>query len=82
MTNIRIYSKQYCPFCKAAKQLLRSKGLRFETIDVLKQPKRLQEMVDLSKRRTVPQIFFGDQHIGGYDDLIAYYRQSDQHSAA
>lgn len=73
MTNIRVYSKDYCPYCRAAKQLLSSKGLEFETIDVLENPERLKEMVSLSQRRTVPQVFFGDTHIGGYDDLIAYY---------
>lgn len=78
MTNIRMYSKHYCPFCKAAKQLLTSKGLEFENIDLLENPDRVQEMIDLSKRRTVPQIFFGDEHIGGYDDLLAYYQAVEQ----
>ena len=78
MTNIRMYSKHYCPFCKAAKQLLISKGLEFENIDLLENPDRVQEMMDLSKRRTVPQIFIGDEHIGGYDDLLAYYQAADK----
>lgn len=78
MTNIRVYSKDYCPFCKAAKQLLTSKGLTFENIDLLDNPNRVQEMVELSGRRTVPQIFFGDEHIGGYDDLLAYYQAADR----
>jgi glutaredoxin 3 len=77
-----MYSKDYCPFCKAAKNLLSSKGLEFETIDVLEKPDRLQEMIDLSKRRTVPQIFFGEQHIGGYDDLLAYYETINKHNKA
>ena len=75
MTTIRIYSKDYCPYCKAAKALLSSKGLEFEEIDVQNSPKRFKEMVELSNRRIVPQIFFDQQHIGGYSDLIDYYAE-------
>lgn len=70
---IRIYSKNYCPYCTAAKALLTSKGLQFEEIDVLNSPSRFKEMQELSNRRTVPQIFFDQQHIGGYTDLVDYY---------
>lgn len=73
MDTIIVYSKDYCPFCKSAKALLRSKGLKFIEIDVQKRPKKLQEMLERSKRRTVPQIFFGDKHIGGSDDLQHYF---------
>ena len=73
MTKIRVYSKGYCPFCTAAKALLSSKDLEFEEIDVLNSPKRFKEMVELSNRRTVPQIFFDQQHIGGYTDLLDHY---------
>ena len=74
MKQIRIYSKDYCPYCRAAKQILDAKGLSYIEIDVLKQPEKLTEMLERSQRRTVPQIFFNDEHIGGYTDLVDYYR--------
>ncbi len=70
---IRIYSKNYCPYCKAAKALLTSKGLQYEEIDVLNSPSRFKEMQELSNRRTVPQVFFDQQHLGGFTDLVDYY---------
>lgn len=73
MQNITVYSKDYCPYCKAAKELLSKKGLNFEVIDVQKDNTKLQEMLNRSKRRTVPQIFFNDRHIGGYTDLVEYF---------
>jgi len=74
MKNVTIYSKDYCPYCKAAKHLLRSQGIDYQEIDVQFDREKLAQMIALSKRRTVPQIFFGDEHIGGYDDLVHYYR--------
>ena len=79
MKQITIYSKDYCPYCKAAKQILDAKGLSYTEVDVLKQPERLSEMLERSQRRTVPQIFFDDEHIGGYTELVDYYRH--QHAA-
>lgn len=76
MKNVTIYSKDYCPYCKAAKQMLRSRGVEFNEIDVQFNPDKLPEMIALSKRRTVPQIFFGNDHIGGYDDLVRYYKKN------
>ena len=74
MTQVTIYSKDYCPYCKAAKQILDNKGIEYTEIDVLQQPEKLAEMLERSQQRTVPQIFFDDQHIGGYTDLVDYYR--------
>ena len=74
MENVTIYSKGYCPYCTAAKRILESRGINYTEIDVQTNPSKLAEMVALSKRRTVPQIFFGEQHIGGHDDLVEYYR--------
>ena len=74
MQQITLYSKDYCPYCKAAKQILDDKGLSYAQIDVLKQPEKLSEMLERSRRNTVPQIFFDDEHIGGYTDLVNYYR--------
>ena len=69
MTNITIYHKDYCPYCKAAKQLLATHGLSFNEIEVTNNPVEFSNMVQRSQRRTVPQIFLGDTHIGGFDDL-------------
>lgn len=71
MTKVVVYSKDYCPYCKLAKELLTAKHVAFEEIRVDLDANQLQEMVRLSQRRTVPQIFINDQPIGGYDDLAA-----------
>ena len=73
MKNVTIYSKDYCPYCKAAKRILQARGIDFNEIDVQVQPEKLSEMIVRSGRRTVPQIFFGEEHIGGHDDLVRYY---------
>ena len=71
MTKIVIYTKENCPYCVWAKQLLDSKKVNYEEIRVDIDPEKRMEMERLSGRRTVPQIFFNDQSIGGYDDLSA-----------
>jgi glutaredoxin 3 len=73
MANARItvYSTPFCGFCGAAKRLLTSKGAQFTDIDVMMDAERRQEMMQRSGRRTVPQIFIDDRHIGGFDDLSA-----------
>jgi glutaredoxin 3 len=68
MAQVVIYTTNYCPYCTAAKALLRSKNVRFEEIDVGEDPARRAEMERLSQRRTVPQIFIDGIPIGGYDD--------------
>lgn len=68
---IVIYVSPFCGYCSAAKKLLEGKSLSFTEIDVLFHPSRRDEMTRLSGRRTVPQIFVGDRHIGGFDDLRA-----------
>lgn len=82
MSNIIIYSKDYCPYCKAAKALLDHKELPFTEIEVSTNTDKLAEMVKLSKRRTVPQIFIDGEHIGGYDDLSAYFATEKSAHAA
>ena len=69
MAKIEIYSKEWCPYCTKAKALLRSKQLEYEEIDVTEDAVLEQQMVERSRRRTVPQIFIDEQSIGGYDDL-------------
>jgi glutaredoxin 3 len=72
VARIEVYSSIFCPYCARAKGLLESKGVTFETIDVLEQPERRPEMVARAGGRTsVPQIFINDEHIGGCDDLYA-----------
>ena len=72
---IEIYTTSYCPYCHAAKRLLSRKGLQFTEIDVSGDAKRRSEMVARANgRMTVPQIFIGPTHVGGYDDLSALDR--------
>ena len=66
-----IYSTSWCPFCAMAKSLLTQKGQDYEEIDVEAVPGSREEMMERSGRHTVPQIFVGSQHVGGYDDLAA-----------
>lgn len=71
--HIRMYSTNFCPYCTRADSLLRSKGVEFEKIDA-SSPEKWQEMEMASHRSTVPQIFVGDLHLGGYDDIAALDR--------
>lgn len=68
--KITIYSKGYCPYCKRAKALLSSKGVTFHDIEITDNPRLTAEMIERSGRVTVPQIFIGDTHVGGSDDLF------------
>jgi glutaredoxin 3 len=68
---ITIYLTGWCPYCQRAKQLLLTKNLGFTEIDVEAGPEIRDDMVRKSGRRTVPQIFIGEQHVGGCDDLFA-----------
>ncbi|MEO9946581.1 MAG: glutaredoxin 3 [Paraglaciecola sp.] len=69
MTKIEIYSKSYCPYCKRAKATLNSLGLAFEEYEITQNQKLTTEMLERSGRKTVPQIFIDDQHIGGCDEF-------------
>lgn len=72
MTKITMYSTQVCPYCVMAERLLLSKGATItEKILVDQDPVRREEMMARTGRRTVPQIFIGDTHVGGFDDLSA-----------
>jgi glutaredoxin 3 len=75
MAKILMYATGVCPFCVMAERLLRAKGVAdIEKIRVDLQPERRKEMMERTGRRTVPQIYVGDQHVGGYDDLAALDR--------
>ncbi len=76
MPKVTIYSTMLCPYCFMAKKLLQKKGVAFEEIDVGRHPELRQEMMARANGRyTVPQIFIGDTHVGGCDDLHALERQ-------
>ena len=71
MAIVKMYTKDYCPYCDRAKELLSQYDVAVEEFDVQNDASRLEEMMQLSKRRTVPQIFIDDLHVGGYDDLVS-----------
>lgn len=77
MTKVVVYSKDNCPFCTLAKKLLTDRKIAFEEIRVDLDPSKLEEMVRLSQKRTVPQIFINDKSIGGYDDLTALVKSGN-----
>ncbi|MFV0243999.1 MAG: glutaredoxin 3 [Qingshengfaniella sp.] len=75
MKPVEIYTTPLCGYCHAAKRLLTQKGVAFAEIDLARQPERRAEMTKRAKGgRTVPQIFIGDTHVGGCDDLFALDR--------
>lgn len=76
MANVTIYTRQFCPYCSRAVKLLKQKNVKLTEIDAGMDPKKKQEMVKRSNGgRTFPQIFIGDIHIGGCDDMMALERR-------
>jgi glutaredoxin 3 len=76
LSKITIYTKFLCPYCTRAKALLASKGVTFDEIDISLSGERRAEMIERSHgRMTVPQIFIGETHVGGSDDLAALDRE-------
>ena len=72
MKTVRMYTTQVCPFCIRAKALLRQRGVaQIDEVRVDLDPEQRVRMMKLTGRRTVPQIFIGDTHVGGCDDLMA-----------
>jgi glutaredoxin 3 len=72
MNTVTMYSKVTCPFCVHAEQLLQRKGVaNLVKINIEQDPGELKTMISRTGRRTVPQIFVGDTHVGGFDDLAA-----------
>ena len=74
---VTVYVSDWCPYCERAKGLLSQKNVVFSEINVEDEPKFREEMMVRSKRRTVPQIFIGDKHIGGCDDLFELDRSGE-----
>jgi glutaredoxin 3 len=77
MVRVVIYSTRFCPYCVAAKRLLTAKGISFEEIMVDADPAMRAEMQQLSGRMSVPQIFIGERHIGGFTDLVSLDRSGE-----
>ena len=75
MAEVKMYTTRFCPYCMRARMLLESKGVAFTDIAVDADPELRREMMQLSGRHTVPQIWIGDQHVGGFDDMAALDRQ-------
>lgn len=72
MADITIYSNMLCPFCTRAKRLLKDKAVSYTEIDLMQEPLRRREMIEKAGGRTsVPQIFIGETHVGGCDELYA-----------
>ena len=75
MKKIEIYTTEWCPYCHAAKSLLEEKGVAYDEVDA-SDPDIRRVMTERARgRRTVPQIFIGETHVGGYDDMAALDRQ-------
>jgi glutaredoxin 3 len=72
MQHVKMYTTAVCPFCIRAKQILKAKGVdSIEEVRIDMEPDERMKMMEITGRRTVPQIFIGDTHVGGCDDLIA-----------
>ncbi len=75
--NITIYGSEACPYCTAARMLLKKKGLTYDDILVSRDAGKREEMIARSGNQSVPQIFIGDQSIGGFDELYALERNGE-----
>jgi glutaredoxin 3 len=71
---ITIYSTAICPYCVAAKNFLKSQGREWNEVRIDLDPAEREKMLNLARRTSVPQIFVGDVHVGGYDDMMALHR--------
>ena len=72
--TITLYSSAICPYCVAAKNFLKSKGLDWTEVRIDTDPVEREKMLAKARRTSVPQIFVGDTHVGGYDDMMALHR--------
>ena len=71
MKSVKVYTTPYCPYCVRAKRLLERKGVAYQEVDVAADDEARAMLAERTGRRTVPQIFIGDVHVGGSDDLHA-----------
>ncbi len=72
MKKVVIYSTRICPYCMRAKNFFEKKNIAFDEIRIDQDSAQMQKMMEMSKRQSVPQIFIGDYHVGGFDDLIEH----------
>jgi glutaredoxin 3 len=78
MVKVKMYTSAFCPYCRMAENLLRAKGVQdIEKIRVDLEPAQRVEMMDKTGRRTIPQIYIGERHVGGYDDLTQLDRKGE-----
>lgn len=78
MADVTIYTKPMCPYCHAAKELLDDKGVAYTEIDITREPARRAEMIGRAGgKQTVPQVFIGERHVGGCDDIYALDRRGE-----
>jgi len=78
MQHVKMYTTQVCPYCQRAKMLLKQRGVAtIEEIRIDLDPAQRDHMMSITGRRTVPQIFIGDTHVGGCDDLMALDQRGD-----
>ena len=75
MSKVQIYTTNWCPYCDAAKSLLDDKGVPYDEIDVTDAALRMEMVQRAHGRRTVPQIFVGETHVGGFDEMAALERR-------
>lgn len=71
---ITLYTSAICAYCNAAKQFLKGRGLEWNEVRIDQEPAERERMVERTGRTSVPQIFIGETHVGGYDDMIALHR--------
>lgn len=72
MKKVVIYSTRICPYCMRAKNFFEKKNIPFDEIRIDQDSAQMQKMMEMSKRQSVPQIFIGDYHVGGFDDLMEH----------
>ena len=77
MAEIQIYLTSWCSYCAMAKRLLASKGQTWQEVDVEAEPERRREMIERAGRTSVPQIWIGERHVGGFDDLAELERRGE-----
>lgn len=75
--SVTVYTTSYCPYCNAAKRFLDNGGVEYEAVDVSNDPEKRMWLVEKSGMRTVPQIFVGDESVGGFSDMEGMHRRGE-----
>jgi glutaredoxin 3 len=74
MRAVTIYVTDSCPYCRQAERFLDAKGVKYKAVDVTEDPAMRAQLVELTSQRTVPQIFIGEESIGGYSDMVKLHQ--------